>query len=261
MEPLCEDCNVNETVNFLTNPHKHKKQQGLTKWGHKAVSVKHSIQNDTSSDSGSDEDCKNNKIVSKKTKVNSEVIKEFGKKVSALSKSKMPFYRPIELLEYNRTLFEAMIFPELSKGIKFPARKFNYNRFSLPDPHIHLPAEELLHHLHQRLGQLLRADQLWAVPRLEHVRDRHSRNRSRGRKRAGLLQHGRKPERNLYSGKQQRLRVQRRLSQRHQCRFQRRNRDAGCERDAGAQLDFQHSALRARKRELRLHRKTGYFCR
>ena len=49
------------------------------------------------------------------------VIKDFISKVNALQKQNNQAYRPIEIYEHHRTLFEAMIYPELSKGIKFPS--------------------------------------------------------------------------------------------------------------------------------------------
>lgn len=49
------------------------------------------------------------------------VIRDFISKVNALQKQSNRSYRPIEIYEHKRTLFEAMIYPELSKGIKFPS--------------------------------------------------------------------------------------------------------------------------------------------
>lgn len=49
------------------------------------------------------------------------VIKDFISKVNALQKKANQSYRPIEIYEHHRTLYEAMIYPELSKGIKFPS--------------------------------------------------------------------------------------------------------------------------------------------
>lgn len=51
----------------------------------------------------------------------SDVIRKFADKVMELEKENNRSYRPIEVHEYHRTLYEAMIFPELSKGIKFPS--------------------------------------------------------------------------------------------------------------------------------------------
>ena len=48
-------------------------------------------------------------------------LAQFSRNVADIQKAKMPFYRPIEIYDLHRTLFEAMIFPEQAKGIKFPA--------------------------------------------------------------------------------------------------------------------------------------------
>ena len=50
-----------------------------------------------------------------------EAVQRFADRVAEMQKQSNQSYRPIEIMEENRTLFEAIIFPELSKGIKFPS--------------------------------------------------------------------------------------------------------------------------------------------
>lgn len=56
-----------------------------------------------------------------KKKVSSDAIKKFARKIYQIQKNISPSYRPIEIYEHKRALYEAMIFPELAKGIKFPS--------------------------------------------------------------------------------------------------------------------------------------------
>ena len=48
-------------------------------------------------------------------------MQEFTTGVRKMRKAKIPYYRPIDILQLKRTLCEAMIFPEMSKGVKFPS--------------------------------------------------------------------------------------------------------------------------------------------
>lgn len=48
-------------------------------------------------------------------------LAQFSRLVYDLQKTTMPTYRPIEIQELPRTLFESILFPELSKGVKFPS--------------------------------------------------------------------------------------------------------------------------------------------
>ena len=57
--------------------------------------------------------------VSNKYEDNKDAIGKFVQRVADPQKMNHQTYRPIEIMEQNRTLYEAMIFPELSKGIKF----------------------------------------------------------------------------------------------------------------------------------------------
>jgi hypothetical protein len=50
-----------------------------------------------------------------------ENIQEFGDNVKALRAHASETVRPVDYHKLNRTLFEAMVFPELAKGVKFPA--------------------------------------------------------------------------------------------------------------------------------------------
>ena len=60
--------------------------------------------------------------VTNKYEDNKDAVEKFSQRVTDLKKMNNQSYRPIEIMEENRTLFEAMIFPELSKGIKFPSQ-------------------------------------------------------------------------------------------------------------------------------------------
>lgn len=57
----------------------------------------------------------------KRSHESSLALQKFAKRVHQLQKVKSPSYRPIEIYEHRRALYEAMIFPELAKGIKFPS--------------------------------------------------------------------------------------------------------------------------------------------
>jgi hypothetical protein len=50
-----------------------------------------------------------------------ESVVGFRDKIASIQQNKMKTYRPIEIDNIQRTLFEAMIFPEYAKGVKFPA--------------------------------------------------------------------------------------------------------------------------------------------
>lgn len=50
-----------------------------------------------------------------------KVVERFSKTMNEYQKKKLSYYRPIEHKEIDRTLFEALLYPELSKGIKLPA--------------------------------------------------------------------------------------------------------------------------------------------
>ena len=60
--------------------------------------------------------------VTSKYEDNKDAVERFTQRVADMQKLSNQSYRPIEMMEENRTLFEAMIFPELSKGIKFPSQ-------------------------------------------------------------------------------------------------------------------------------------------
>ena len=66
---------------------------------------------------------KSNQITTmeKKFKDPSEDVKLFANKVEELEKKNNHSYRKIDIYEHHRTLYEAIIFPELAKGIKFPS--------------------------------------------------------------------------------------------------------------------------------------------
>lgn len=48
-------------------------------------------------------------------------INQFARNMHDYHKDVLPMYRPIEMYELHRTLFEALLFPEMAKGIKLPA--------------------------------------------------------------------------------------------------------------------------------------------
>ena len=150
MDQVCDECVSNKNVNFMINPKKHKKKLKVTKWGNKAINEN---KKGDSSDSSSSSDDENTQKVHQHPKKNHEAVANFKNKIGELSKKSMPFYRPIDMLDYRRTLFEAMIFPELSKGIKFPARKYIYLLFlSFPNSNLYFPAEKFFHCQHQCFG-------------------------------------------------------------------------------------------------------------
>lgn len=60
-------------------------------------------------------------IITKKIEKPDENVLNFSKRVAELEKKLNHSYRPIDIYEHHRTLYEAMIFPEFAKGIKFPS--------------------------------------------------------------------------------------------------------------------------------------------
>lgn len=68
--------------------------------------------------------------IEKKTNKISEAVANFAEKVAELEKKQNHSYRPIDIREHHRTLYEAMIFPELAKGIKFPSNFMSIPTFT-----------------------------------------------------------------------------------------------------------------------------------
>ena len=55
---------------------------------------------------------------------NSNDVDSFEEKINSIQKQKMPMFKPIDVYHIKKSLFEAILFPEYSKGFKFPARIF-----------------------------------------------------------------------------------------------------------------------------------------
>jgi hypothetical protein len=71
-------------------------------------------------------------------------INQFKRKVDNLRRYKAPNYRHIDINQLHRTLYEALLFPELAKGVKFPARK-NIIKNSIPNPDLYFSTKEFIH--------------------------------------------------------------------------------------------------------------------
>jgi len=50
---------------------------------------------------------------------NEDTMEEWSGDLSKLSKKKLPFYRPIDIVQMKISLFKSIILPELAKGVKF----------------------------------------------------------------------------------------------------------------------------------------------